>query len=231
MTRETRDERQLRRIPASPTYSRHTDIATRFGRAKCGRGWCDDVGIGWYPPVWFDAGLHIRMGDVCGKNAHKRGQKVRKCSQRPLEDALEMMKSFGLRGSVFLASDSADTLSQAAAIGHQYGFNVSYLAFDRDNEDHNALCSGTTADATGLELCRRSRSRDRTLLVEALLDALMLSRSSVLVGSMMSNFPRLALQLRVQVPTNSLRYLALDGREWCTRSSCRMNYTQRFGTA
>ena len=65
------------------------------------------------------------------------------------------------------------------------------------------------------------------LLLEALLDTFMLSRSSVLVGSMMSNFPRLALQLRVQAPIGDRkRYLALDGREWCTRTSCRMNYTE-----
>ena len=42
--------------------------------------------------------------------------------------------------------------------------------------------------------------------------------SLVFVGSMMSNFPRMALQMRVQTPLEGQhRYLALDGRTWCTR--------------
>ena len=211
------------------------DTAAHFGRFWCGKRWCDDIGAGWHPHVWFDVGLHIRMGDVCGKNAPKRGQVKRKCSQRPLEDALELMVAHGLRGSVFFASDSAETLAQAAIVGPAYGFNITSLKFERGNDDHDGVSCATSVGAvgvTGLELCKRSLARDRALLVEALLDAFMLSRSNVLVGSMMSNFPRLALQLRVQAPVGyRKRYLALDGREWCTRTSCRMNYTERFGTA
>ena len=63
------------------------------------------------------------------------------------------------------------------------------------------------------------------------MDVMLLSRSSVLVGSMMSNFPRMALQMRLQAPiAGEHRYLALDGRTWCTRTSCRMNYSDHFGT-
>ena len=42
----------------------------------------------------------------------------------------------------------------------------------------------------------------------------------------MSNFPRLALQMRVQVPRLRLpgSYLALDDRPWCSRSSCREGF-------
>lgn len=208
--------------------------AANFGRTHCGKRLCDDVGMGWHPPVWFDVGLHIRMGDVCGKNAPRRGQKTRRCSARPLEDALELMKSHGLRGDVFFASDSAETLAQAVHLGPVYGFNISFLAFEHFSKGRGETCSDRNSggSVTGLEWCERDVARDRRLLVEALLDAIMLSRSTVLVGSMMSNFPRLALQLRVQAPREGvLRYLTLDGREWCTRSSCRMNYTERYGTS
>ena len=133
---------------------------------------------------------------------------------------------------------SADVLAQAVYIGPKYGFNISSLPFVRNRSKSDALtCASKTPGlagerATGLELCERDEPRDRIMLVQALLDAFVLSRSTVLVGSMMSNFPRLALQLRVQAPLGlqQRRYLPLDDREWCTRSSCRMNYTERFGT-
>lgn len=246
------------RTPASTIAeagARSSLAAANFGRVFCHRGKpCDDVGAGWHPPVWFDVGLHIRMGDVCGKHAPKRGQKKRKCSQRPLEDALTLMRAYGLRGNLFFASDAAETVAEATSIGPSYGFNVSSLAFERSDADHDATACSTSSSAasvsspspassassspartlqqvTGLELCKRGRDRELALLLEALLDTLMLSRSSVLVGAMMSNFPRLALQIRVQVAGDERRYLALDGREWCSRSSCRTNYTERFGTA
>ena len=50
------------------------------------------------------------------------------------------------------------------------------------------------------------------MLLEALLDVLLLSRAETVVGPMMSNFARVALQLRVQPPTAKPRYVALDGR-------------------
>ena len=168
--------------------------AAHFGRAMCQRRACDSIGVGWHPPIWFDVGLHIRMGDVCGKHAPKRGQKVRKCSQRPLEDALTLMRDFGLRGTLFFASDSGEAIAEAASIASQFGFNVSSLAFERDDAHHDATaCAAHTSvstspakdpEETGLELCKRGQSRERALLVEALLDSLMLSHSSVLVGAM-----------------------------------------------
>jgi hypothetical protein len=150
------------------------------------------------------------------------------------------MHSHGLRGNLFFASDSAETVDEAMRVGPSFGFNVTSLAFDRSAPDQDgtdcarsAAKNSTSAVAleTGLELCKRSQSREQALLVEALLDVFMLSRSSVLVGAMMSNFPRLALQTRLQASTDDKRYLALDGRDWCTRTSCRMNYTVKFGTA
>lgn len=201
--------------------------AAPFGRAWCRKRWCDHVGPSWFPPVWFDVGLHLRLGDVCGKNAALRGQKARKCSSKPTEDALQLMQSHGLRGRLFIASDSHEAVGTAVALGPSYGFEVAHLPIDRSHfsgvDEHNRTL--------GTEQAKRSRSRDLAVLVESLLDVLLLSRSTVLVGSMMSNFPRMALQLRVQAPmAGEERYLALDGRTWCTRSSCRMNYSDHFGT-
>ena len=137
------------------------------------------------------------------------------------------MQSHGLRGRLFIASDSHEAVGTAVALGPSYGFEVAHLPIDRSHfsgvDEHNRTL--------GTEQAKRSRSRDLAVLVESLLDVLLLSRSTVLVGSMMSNFPRMALQLRVQAPmAGEERYLALDGRTWCTRSSCRMNYSDHFGT-
>ena len=217
----------------------HEAVAAAIGRARCGRGRaCDRIGPGWLPNVWFDVGLHIRRGDACGATAPKRGQRARRCSSRPLEDAFALMSAHGLRGSVFLATDSAEIALSAKRVGAAAGFNVLTLQINRTQLE--SLCSSNSATERssllrcGTEFVTRTRERDRTLLAETLLDALLLSRSTVLVGSMMSNFPRLALQLRVQMPLLEpvpvLRYLALDGRKWCTRSSCRLNYSDIFGT-
>ena len=65
--------------------------------------------------------------------------------------------------------------------------------------------------------------RDNTVLVEALMELLLLSRSRVIAGQMLGNMPRLALQLRVRPPGISW-YVSLDGNEWCTTSSCKSQY-------
>ena len=67
--------------------------------------------------------------------------------------------------------------------------------------------------------------------LEALLDVivLLLSRAETIVGPMMSNFARVALQLRVQPPTAKPRYVALDGRPWCSRTSCKRAYVANQG--
>ena len=201
-----------------------------FGRNWCRKRWCDYIGPGWYPNLWFDIGLHLRIGDVCGKHAQLKGQRARKCSDRPTEEAFELMKAHDLRGSVFMASDSSEAVAKAVEIGPRYGFKVFTLAYDRGNVEGAAALDANNR-SLGTELARRSVARDRAVLVETLMDVLLLSRSSVLVGSMMSNFPRMAMQLRVQAPLpGEQRYLALDGRTWCSRTSCRMNYSDVFGT-
>ena len=51
---------------------------------------------------------------------------------------------------------------------------------------------------------------------------LLLSRATVIAGKMMSNFPRVAIQMRVQIPRRRTgSYIALDDRPWCSRTSCR----------
>ena len=202
--------------PTGLVMSMREDVGASFGRSWCRKRWCDHLGPGWHPAVWFDVSLHIRLGDVCGKNAPVKGQRARKCTAQPTEDALSLMQSHGLRGSLFMASDSRDAVDLAHVIGPRYGFNVSSLSLDR------GVVEG--ANALGTEKQRRTPDRDRSVIVESLMDAMLLSRSDVLVGSMMSNFPRLALQMRVQTPRRGqLRYVALDDRTWCTRTSCRLN--------
>lgn len=114
----------------------------------------------------------------------------------------------------------------ARAIGPSFGFNVTSISFDRSHIE------GVENNQTvGTEGVRRSRARDYSVLTSTLMDVLLLSRSTVIVGSMMSNFPRAALQMRLQAPLlGNERYLSLDARTWCTRTSCRMNYSDLFGT-
>jgi hypothetical protein len=200
-------------------------VVGAFGRASCHKRWCDHIGPGWFPPVWFDVALHLRLGDVCGQNAAIRGQKARKCTSQPSQEALELMRDHGLRGRLFVASDSHDAVQTISTLGPSYGFEVSSLSFDRGHFGGAAALSSSN-HSVGTEKAPRSKARDLAVLVGSLMDVLLLSRSSVLVGSMMSNFPRMALQLRVQMPVDGEhRYLPLDGRTWCTRTSCRMNYS------
>lgn len=199
------------------------EVGEAFGRHWCRKRWCDYIGPGWHPNVWFDVGLHLRLGDVCGKHATTRGQRARKCTDKPTEQAFALMRDHGLRGRVFIASDSPDAVATGIALGPAYGFNVSSLHFDRTLIAGSELVGN---HSVGTEKGRRSQHRDNAVLIDSLMDALLLSRSNVLVGSMMSNFPRMALQLRIQAPlVGQQRYLSLDDRTWCTRTSCRMNYS------
>ena len=211
-----------------PCHRAPPETGDAFGRLWCKKRWCDYIGPGWHPPVWFDVGLHLRLGDVCGRHAPTRGKKARRCSDQPTQEAFELMRAHGLRGRVFMASDSHEAVETAVALGPSYGFNVSSLSFNRANIEGVDLEHNRSVGTEGV---RRTRTRDMSVLVETLMDVLLLSRSTVLVGSMMSNFPRMALQLRQQAPLHHQeRYLALDGRTWCTRTSCRMNYSDMFGT-
>ena len=75
-----------------------------------------------------------------------------------------------------------------------------------------------------------ARSQKRRVLLESLMDVLLLARVQVLAGPMFSAFTRLALQMRVQGPIPLSHYAALDGYPWCTRTSCKANYVESYGT-
>ena len=238
--------RKLRNSPGGFTRAAPPPaIAEPIGRTVCGRRRrpCDKLGSGWHPrDVWFDVGLHIRAGDACGASAPKRGQRMRRCSATPLQDAFALMNAHQLRGHVFLATDSAEIARASEAIGAEHGFKVSTLPIDR--KQHESLCLSTVSrndePRCGTEFVARTRERDSNMLTDTLLDSLLvrcplplaspcvpaharthtvrmtvrvsrsqLSRSTVLVGAMMSNFPRLALQLRIQMPIGEPVHVAL----------------------
>ena len=190
---------------------------------KCGSVFCDGIGPGWMPAVRFDAGVHVRLGDACRSGPTHYSLHVRRCDMN-LSVALRRLQDAGVRnGTLFVASDSQRVIDEIESGGAQ-PFNTSYLRISRTRFE-------TAAGTERLQLM----STRLNSMVEALMDMLLLSRSSVLVGKMMSNFPRVALQLRVQMPRSMPRrrganqntrssqaaYVALDDRPWCTRTSCR----------
>lgn len=190
---------------------------------KCGSVFCDGIGPGWMPAVRFDAGVHVRLGDACRSGPTHYSLHVRRCDMN-LSVALRRLQDAGVRnGTLFVASDSQRVIDEIESGGAQ-PFNTSYLRISRTRFE-------TAAGTERLQLM----STRLNSMVEALMDMLLLSRSSVLAGKMMSNFPRVALQLRVQMPRSMPRrrganqntrssqaaYVALDDRPWCTRTSCR----------
>ena len=178
---------------------------------------CDGVGTGWAPSVWFDAAVHIRQGDACHGASAGSGKyaSLRKCDLS-LSAAIERLRAAGVHnGSLFFASDSRHLIDQLEAGGAR-PFVGTYLRINRTRFE-------TGAGTQHIEL----RTARLSSLVEALMDMVLLARSSVLAGKMMSNFPRLALQLRVRMPSAKPAYVSLDGRPWCTRTSCRDGFADR----
>ena len=170
---------KLRRFPRSlPRAVPPPAIAEPIGRTLCGgrrRRPCDKLGSGWHPQLWFDVGLHIRMGDACGASAPERGQRSRRCSASPLQDAFALMNAHQLRGHVFLATDSTEIARASEAIGAEHGFNVSTLPIDR--KQHDSLCLSTASrrdePRCGTEFVDRTRARDLNMLTDTLLDSLL----------------------------------------------------------
>ena len=179
---------------------------------KCSTRYCDGLGPGWAPTARFDAGVHLRMGDSCRSGPTRYAQHVRRCDVN-LTHALRRLAEAGVRnGTLFVASDSQHIIDQIDA-GLARPFNVSYLRINRARFE----------TAAGTEKLELPAIRLKSLL-EALMDMVLLARSSLLAGKMMSNFPRAALQMRVQLParrSHARAYIALDDRPWCTRTSCR----------
>jgi len=182
---------------------------------KCGARFCDGLGPGWAPSARFDAGLHLRVGDSCRSGPLRYSQQVRRCDVN-LSLAIQRFAEAGVHnGTLFVASDAQDVIDQVEA-GAARPFNASYLRINRSRFDTSA----------GTEKLVLAASR-LSSLIEALMDVLLLARSTLLAGKMMSNFPRVALQLRVQMPArrhNARAYVALDDRPWCTRTSCREGF-------
>ena len=195
-------------------------IAARPRAGERARGGHHAPHAGWMPAARFDAGLHIRVGDAC-ENVRDRYYELRRCNvTASLSASLGVLRRAGVtRGSLFVATNSPRIIRDIEA-GGAAPFNVSYTRIDRGG--HLGVA---TQRLSGAALRRR-------VLIESLIDVLLLSRAEVIAGPMMSGFPRLAMQLRVQPPggANHSRYVALDGYHWCSRSSCRMDYMSRFHT-
>lgn len=167
----------------------------------------------WFPPMSFDIGLHIRMGDACGANTARR-EKMRHCIANLSEALTRLETTDGIyrkrEASLFVASDAQAIIDEAARPDIRMRFtHVHTLAFRRDQYD------------TGLAV-EAALSRDNnTVLEEALLELFSLSRARIVAGSMLSNMPRLAMQLCVRPPGRRPAYVSLDGNDWCTTSSCK----------
>lgn len=179
---------------------------------KCGKRFCDGIGPGWRPTSRFDAGAHIRLGDSCcqtGLSKHYMLH-VRRCDLN-LSVVLRKFREAGVHnGTLFVASDSQRIIDDVAR-GGAWPFQASYLLINRSRFETAKPTEGLTESKIRLNS-----------LVEALMDMVLLSRANLLAGKMMSNFPRVALQMRVQQPRRrGGAYIALDDRPWCSRTSCR----------
>ena len=218
----------LQSHPAMQPFTSSPEGATTSGGAadefrwlgwavRCGRKYCDNVGPGWRPNARFDVGAHIRLGDSCRqKNVPYYLMHVRRCDVN-LTTVLQKVRASGVyNGTLFIASDSQSIIDEVAA-GGAWPFVTSFLKINRTRFE--------TAKPTEQLAVRAMRLRS---MVEALMDMLLLSRSSIIVGKMMSNFP-LGASARVRLPRSkgaAGAYIALDDRPWCSRTSCREGYLQ-----
>ena len=194
-------------------YATLDDVRWLGWGIRCGKRFCDGVGPGWLPPVRFDAAAHIRLGDACRQRGLSRHYytHVRRCDLN-LSVVVRKIREAGLsNGTLFVASDSQQIIDEVAS-GGAHPFRASYLEINRSRFETSAPTEKIAEAANRLNA-----------LLEALMDMLLLSRGSVIAGKMMSNFPRVAIQMRVQLPRRSRAgaYVSLDDRPWCSRTSCR----------
>ena len=204
---------------ACPTQEASVGHRRPRGAVASERRFCDGIGPGWLPEVTFDASIHIRAGDACGSHQTKAYRKRRGCGVIDnISAALDLLRAGGLRrGQLFVATDSERVVRQLAE-SPASAFQVTMLKFSR------AHYSSTTPTEV-----RTGKEARLQVLLEALLDVLLLSRAETIVGPMMSNFARVALQFRVQPPMAKPSYIALDSRPWCSRTSCKMTYVANQG--
>ena len=152
----------------------------------------------------FDVGLHVRMGDACGANAIPQASRL---CVRTLREALQRVE-LRSNSTVFLATDSDAIVESVADVRREWpALRIYHLSLTRAKYDSQ----------TRIE--RRVHIDRAQILSEALLDMAFLSLSRRIVGAMIGNLPRLALQLRVRRTYN---YTALDSRAWCTRTACKL---------
>ena len=168
----------------------------------------------WFPPIQFDVGLHVRVGDACGSHAvfaPARSGKMRHCVTS-FEEALTRVRASNasLGGTLFVASDSQAIIDEAKRTPHPPFERVIALSFRRDRYETGKLVE----EALG-------RDTDNSVLEEALLELLCLSRARAVAGAMNSNMPRLAMQLAARPPGVRPAYISTDGNQWCTTSSCK----------
>ena len=149
------------------------------------------------PHLHFDLGLHVRMGDACGWKSARR-EIMRHCVAN-LSDALTRIgpvnggvvdrrrrRRPARATSLFIASDSQAILDEARQVHDARISHVHTLEFQRDRYETGAAVEAVLS------------RENNTVLEEALLDLLVLSQARVLAGAMLSNMPRLALQMRVR---------------------------------
>jgi len=216
---------QLKRHPAmAELLTQHAEGATTQWHAACRAALRESssMPVGWMPLISYDVGLQIRMGDACGPRAQP--QPARKCVHSLLA-ALKMVDAHHLPAdaTVFLASDSTAIFEQAGQPDAlSLPFKLHYLHLDRNKYDF-----GSNQPGDYIEVQAGSNpALTSDLFLEALMDLLLLSRASILAGSMMSNLPRLALQMHITQPGEMIRrmpYITLDGRDWCSGATCANN--------
>ena len=160
----------------------------------------------WQPPSRYDVGVHIRWGDACSE-ASRKLHPLRHCLASFAAAASQMRAHNVSRGRLFIASDAQHIIDEALPSS---AFAVSSLQLSRSKYEL----------AQNIEDVQPRTNA--TILEEALLEILSLSRATVIAGGMAGNMPRLALVLRVQPPGGS-PYITLDRYPFCVQGSCKPN--------
>ena len=119
---------------------------------------------------------------------------------------------------MLLSTDSSRAFAQRVELARRLGGSAVY-AFNFSRAKYGHTATGTDRDFVEHRL-RASRLDAGDLLAEALLDLWMLSQADVLIGSLYSNFARLALSLaHVTRHGDAARHLSFDAM-WCPYHEC-----------
>lgn len=163
--------------------------------------------LSWQPSSRYDVGVHIRWGDACGEESRKL-HPLRHCLAS-FAAATSVLRAHNVsHGSLFIASDAQHIIDEAQQPSSEFAVNSLSLSRSKYKLAQNIEAVQPRTNATILE--------------EALLEILSLSRATVIAGGMAGNMPRLALVLRVQPPGGS-PYVTLDRYPFCVQGSCKPN--------